>query len=244
VRSLKVRRPAVLAVLTRLHTDLYRYENGEFSEPTKLHAEGSPAEAADVGVSKRASMASGVRGSTRTDYVKRAQDEDVRRHRKHLQETLLEMAGEDGVVVLGGTQKAISAVRTDLEGALGGRLAEAPELAFDTAREELIAHVQAAVSRLTEDRQAAFLEDCSNPRRGSHGWNDTYRALAAGAVDRLLIARSMIATVPDDAERLVRLALAQGAEVEEVGGDLDGRLMKEAGGVVARLRFVPASLQA
>jgi hypothetical protein len=40
------------------------------------------------------------------------------------------------------------------------------------------------------------------------------------------------------------LALAQGAAVEEVGGDLGARLMGEAGGICARLRFVPASLQA
>jgi hypothetical protein len=244
VRSLKASRPAVLAVLTRMHTDVYRYEGGVLSPAMKLHAEWPAAEAADVGISNRASMSSGVRGVTRTDYVKRAQDENMRRHRKDLEETLLEMVGEDGVLVLGGTQKAISAVRKDLEEALGGRIAEEPELAFDTAREDLIARLQAAASRLTEDRQAAFLESCSDPRRGSHGWNETYRALAAGAVDTLLVARDMIATAPDDAERLVRLALAQGAEVEEAGGEIDARLMAEFDGVAARLRFVPASLQA
>ena len=244
VRSLKIGRPAVLAILTRMHADLYRYDAGELSDVIELHAERLPAEAGDVGISKRASMATGVRGVTRTDYVQRAQDENTRRHRKNLEEAVLEMAGEDGVVVLGGTQKAISAVRKDLDETLPGRIAEEPELAFDTARDDLIAHLRTAVSRLTEERQARFLDGCADPHRGSNGWNGTYRALAAGAVDKMLIARGMIESTPDDAERLVRLALAQGAGVEDVGGGLGDRLMSESGGVAARLRFVPASLRA
>lgn len=244
IRALKGSRRAVLAVLTRMHADLYSFERGELSEPTKLRAEGAGAEAGDVGMSKRASRASGTRGTTRTDYVKRAQDENTRRHRKNVEEALLDLVGDEGVVVLGGTQKAISAVRKDLEEALPGRIAEVPELAFDTPRDDLIAHLRSAASRLTEEQQMRLLEDCSDPHRGSTGWNETYRALAAGAVDRILVARRMVESTPDDAERLVRLALAQGAEVEEVGGESGERLSTESGGVAARLRFVPESLKA
>jgi hypothetical protein len=57
-----------------------------------------------------------------------------------------------------------------------------------------------------------------------------------------MVARGMIETTPDDAERLVRLALTQGADVEEGGGEVGKRLLSEASGVAARLRFVPASL--
>jgi len=242
VRALKTERPAVLAVLSSLHATLYDYSDGELSEPWELHAEWPPAEAADVGISKRATRASGVRGTTRTDFTKRVQDENVRRHHKDLEDTLREMAGDSGLVMLGGTQKAIRAVRADLQEAFPGRIAELPELAFDSSGEELLAHARAAASRLTEEGQGMLLEACADPRRGTTGWNETYRALAAGAVDRMLIAREMVETVPDDAERLVRLALAQGAAVEEVGGEVGARLMGEAGGLAARLRFVPASL--
>lgn len=244
VRALKARRPAVLAVISSLHTDVYRYDGDGLSEPERLQAEWPPAEAADVGVSKRASRASGTRGVTRADYVKRAQDENLRKHRKELEETLQKVAGADGIIVLGGTQKAISAVHKDLEEVFPGRLAEAPEIAFDSSRDELVEHLRAAASALTEARQSGFLDLCQDPHRGSTGWNETYRALAAGAVDRMLVSRDMLESSPDDAERLVRLALAQGAEVEEVGGAVGERLMKETGGVAARLRFVPASLQA
>lgn len=242
VRALKVERPVVLAVLGSLRADLYRYEDAELSQVLELRAQWPPAESADVGVSNRAARATGVRGVTGTDYSKRVQDENVRRHRRELEDALRDMAGDSGVVMLGGTQKMIRAVRRDLEEPFRGRIASLPELAFDSSREELASRVSAAASRLTEERQAALLDGCTDPRHGTMGWNETYRALAAGAVDRMLVARGMVASEPDDAERLVRLALAQGAEVEEVGGDVGARLMGEAGGVATRLRFVPASL--
>jgi len=244
VRALKEERPVVLAVLSGLHASVYRYERGELSAPIELHAEWPAAEAGDVGISKRASRASGVRGATKTDYTKRAQDENVRRHHKQLEAALIEMAGDDDVVMLGGTHKAIHAVRKDLEEVFRGRLVELPEVTYDTPRDHLITQLRAAASTLTTERQASFVEACEDPHQGSTGWNETYRALAAGAVDRLLISRGMVDATPDDAERLVRLALAQGAAVEEVGGEVSARLMGKDGGVCARLRFVPASLQA
>lgn len=244
VRALKVGRPAVLAVLSQMHATLYRYDGDGLSEPMELHPEGPAAEAADVGISKRASRATGTRGITRTDYAKRAREENMRRHRKELEETIVEMAGQEGVVVLGGTQKAISAVSEDLGEAFAGRVAEVPELAFDTPPEELLRHVRMAASRLTEQRQAELVESWNDPYRSANGWNETYRALAAGAVDTLLVARGMIESSPEDAERLVRLALAQGARVEEAGGEVGDLLGEKCGGVAARLRFVPASLQA
>ena len=51
------------------------------------------------------------------------------------------------------------------------------------------------------------------------------------------ISRPLIESAPDDAERLVRLALAQGADVEELGDDVGARLWQENEGVAARLRF-------
>lgn len=244
VRSLKVERPAVLAVLSSLHANVYRYDDGELSGPLELRAEWPSAEAGDVGISKRASRASGVRGVTKTDYTKRAEEENARRHRKQLEDTLRDLAGDADLVMLGGTQKAITGASKDLAEAFRGRIAELPQISFDSSRDELVEHIRVAASRLTEERQAALLERCSDPHQGATGWNETYRALAAGAVDRLLVSRGMIETSPDDAERLVRLALALGAEVEEVGGEPGARQMREAGGVAARLRFVPASLQA
>jgi hypothetical protein len=190
VRALKEERPVVLAVLSGLHANVYRYEHGGLSAPMELHAEWPSAEAGDVGISKRASRSSGVRGATKSDYTKRTQDENVRRHHKQLEDVLREMAGEGDVVMLGGTQKAIHAVRKDLEEIFRGRLAELPEVTYDSPREELIGHLRVAASRLNEERQAGVERDlpCAGggcrrqaPRLARHGRADTRRRRAAGA---------------------------------------------------------------
>jgi len=238
VRALKSRRPVVLAVLTRMHATLYRYLNGELGEGLELHAEWPAAEGSDVGVSKRAATASGVRGVTRTDFAQRVVDENVRRLHGKLSEAIRSMAGSDGGIVLGGSGVAIGAVRNELGDSFAGRIVEAPELSFDSSREKLLAAVASAASELTVERQSRLLEACFDAGgRASRGWNETYRALAAGAVDTLLLSRRLIESSPEDAERLVRLGLSQGAEVEELGDELGDRLLKEAGGVAARLRF-------
>jgi len=238
LRTLKGRRPVILAVLTRLHATIYRYLDGELGPGLEVHADTPEAEAGPVGVSKRAATATGTRGVTRTDYRQRTVDESAKRLRKQVVEALEEMAGDDGGVVLGGTVKATSSVRSELGAKLDGRIVEAPEVSFDSTEAELLASVATAASTLTRMRQARILDACAGAGdRASRGWNQTYRALAAGAVDTLLVARGLIEVSPDDAERLVRLALAQGADVEELGEELGERLMAEAEGVAARLRF-------
>jgi peptide subunit release factor 1 (eRF1) len=208
-----------------------------------MAAERELADASDVGVAKRASAATGARGMTATDYAQRSQAEEARRLRADVLEAIRSMSGDEGGVILGGTREATAAARKELSEDLPERVIEVPELSFDTDAGDLLRHVRDAASRLTESRQARLLESCEDPRHGSTGWNGTHRALAAGAVDTLLISGDFIALEPDDAERIVRLALAQGAQVEEVSGELGARLRAKQEGIAARLRYVPASLR-
>lgn len=242
VRSFKSARPVVLGLVDHYHAHIYRFQDEELSAVLELEVEREISEASDVGVQKRASGATGMRGMTGTDYAQRSQAEEARRLQNRVVGAIEKMCGSEGGVVVGGTREAAGAMRRELEDKLPGRVLEVSELSFDSERDELLAYLRVATSRLTSARQARLLEKSADPRRGSHGWDETCRALAAGAVDTLLVARGLIATAPDDAERLIRLALTQGAEVEEVGGELGDRLMAETDGVVGRLRFVPAGV--
>ncbi len=240
VRALKGGRPVVLAVLDHWKAHVYRYHDGELStDPIELSTDyREDVDAADGGMSKRASTTSGRGGETRTDYADRILEEHAKTLRKEIASAVMELAGDGGAVALGGTTKAIAAMSRELEERLPGRIAELPELSFDSTREELTSAVAGAASELTRARQARLLEAIAAAGdKASRGWNETYRALAAGAVDTLLVARGMIAECPDDAERLVRLALAQGADVDELGEESGERLVTESGGVAARLRF-------
>jgi hypothetical protein len=238
VRTLKGARPVILAIVERLHATIYQYLSGVLDDGTELRSEWPSAESSDVGVSKRAATASGRRGITRTDFTQRTLEENARRLRIELVAALNEMAGATGGVVLGGTTKATSSVRNDLEATIPGRVIEASELSFNSSRDDLLAAVSAAASTLTRMRQGRLLDATDDAgERASRGWSATYRALAAGAVDTLLVARQLIETSPDEAEGLVRLALAQGGDVEELGQELGERLMRESEGTAARLRF-------
>ena len=237
VRTLESVRPVTLVLLDRWHARVFTYEAGRLSEAVELQAERSVDEA-DVGMSKRASATSGRRGGTRADHTQFMLDEEAKRLGRLIVEEVFRRAGDAGGVILGGMPRAISALRTDLEEKLAGRIIEAPALSFHSTDADIATAAAAAASELTGARQARLLEACTEaPELGSTGWNRTYRALAAGAVDTLLVARGLIRSSPDDAERLVRLALAQGAEVEELGDELGARLMATAEGVAARLRF-------
>jgi hypothetical protein len=238
LRALKSARPVVMAVLDGWHARLFEYLDGRMSPAQELSADRWTVDTSDVHGSKRATTTTGMRGLTRTDYAQKIMDEDAKRLRKQVVESIVHMAGEGGGVALCGTPKATAAVRRELDEKLPGRVVEISEPSFDSTETQLAAGAAAAASELTKTRQARLLESCAQvPDRGSIGWKRTYRALAAGAVDTLLVARRLIETNPDDAERLVRLALAQGAEVEELGDEVGARLWPEAEGVAARLRF-------
>jgi hypothetical protein len=238
-RALKSTRPVVMALLDGWRARLFEYLQGQMTPAQELAADRYSMDASDVHGSKRGTSTTGMRGETRTDYAKKFLDEESKRLRKQVVESIVHMIGDNGGgVALCGTPKATAAVRKDLEEKLPGRIVEISQPSFDSSETELAAGAAGAASELTKARQARLLETCSQvPERGSLGWRRTYHALAAGAVDTLLVARTLIESAPDDAERLVRLALAQGADVEEVGDDVGARLWKEGEGVAARLRF-------
>jgi peptide subunit release factor 1 (eRF1) len=239
VRALKSARPIVVAILDGWHARLLEYLDGRMSPARELSADRWSVDTSDVHGSKRATSTTGMRGETRTEYAQRILDEKSKRLRRQVVDSIVHMIGENGGgVALCGTPKATAAVRKDLEEKLPGRVVEISEPSFDSTEAELAAGAATAASELTRARQARLLEICTQvPDRASVGWKHTYRALAAGAVDTLLVARGLIESNPDDAERLVRLALAQGAEVEELGDEIGARLWPEAEGVAARLRF-------
>jgi peptide subunit release factor 1 (eRF1) len=239
VRALKSTRPVVMALLEGWRARLFEYLQGEMKPAQEMAADRFSVDVSDVHGSKRATSATGMRGETRTEYAQKILDEESKRLRKQVIETVMHMIGDNGGgVALCGTAKATAAVKKELEEKLPGRVVEISEPSFDSSETELAAGAAAAASELTKARQTRLLETCWHvPDRGSLGWKRTYHALAAGAVDTLLVARSLIESTPDDAERLVRLALAQGADVEELGDDVGARLWQEAEGVAARLRY-------
>ena len=69
------------------------------------------------------------------------------------------------------------------------------------------------------------------------GYEETEQALAEMRVDIPLLSRARTRENPEDADRLIGLAFAGGAHVEEVSGAAADKLDTESEGIAARLRF-------
>jgi hypothetical protein len=80
--------------------------------------------------------------------------------------------------------------------------------------------------------------------KGTVGVVPTLNALKEHSVQTLYFSRRLMETYPDLAESLVRLALQQGAEIEQLSGAAAEKLDSEYDGMAARLRFVRSSQKA
>jgi Bacterial archaeo-eukaryotic release factor family 10 len=103
-------------------------------------------------------------------------------------------------------------------------------------RGQLTEVVADAVRRLDEERERAVveraLEEAMGGSRGAVGLQETKEALAEGRVDHLVLASSL----GEEAESLIRAALAGSARLTIVHDEVAGRL-SEAEGVAAILRY-------
>jgi hypothetical protein len=238
VRGLKGERPVLVGLVDRRRARLLSYRDGLLEPIRELDADTDILDLSDIGMSKRAATASGVRGETRTDAGKDALDEIAKRLRDRVAEIVVDLAGSDGTVLVGGAKKAAASIMRVLAPKLTGRLMDLSDVPIDADRATLVREVELAASAVTSRRQFELLDQARGTSGlGALGWNDTLSALRGGAVDTLLLSRELIAMAPDDTEDLVRLALAHRADVEELGGDIGTELHESAGGVAARLRF-------
>ena len=73
--------------------------------------------------------------------------------------------------------------------------------------------------------------------KGALGLQETTKALEEMRVDTLFLSREQTRDDPDNAERLIALAFAGHASVEEVSGAAGDLLDDESEGIAARLRF-------
>lgn len=241
LRSLERTRPVVAVLADRERARLFEFRNGTEEEPVDLRADTFVGDLSDVGVSKRSSHSTGTRGETATDQAQRILDVGTERMTKDLVKTLGELAGNAGVLVLGGTPEMVSRLEDALPKSLHARAFPDPSMHLDMSIAEVRVVVDADVSQLTQHRQGQLLDQVADQARArgraTLGLEETERALHALSVDTLLLSRTFIARNPDLADRLVGSAFLQGAGGEELGEAVGERLDREGGGVAARLRF-------
>lgn len=241
VRGLKQERPVVVALLDSQRARIFRYRDGEVREVEDLRADTFLGDLTDVGVRKRASHRTGIRGETSTDQAHRALEVSTERLLKYLSEALMAAAGANGFVVLGGTPEAVTRAAQALPKALRTRVLEQPGLHVDMTDPEVRTAAEEAASTMTKRYQGELLAQVIDAARANGraclGREDTERALEEMRVDTLLLSRTFIQDRAEAAEAAVGTALAQGAAVEELSDEGAALLDREGGGIAARLRF-------
>ncbi len=241
VRALKQDRPVITVLSDRRRARIFRYAQGELSEPMNIIAEDVSGDLSDINTSKRASSYSGIRGQTGTDAAQKVLAVEADRLRKHLADTVAEEAGDGGFVVLGGTSEWATALRDQLPRGLASRTLQEAGAHLEMSTAEVRKVSEDAASRLTQSAQERLLEEVVNQAhsggKGALGTEEVERALRESRVETLLLTRGFIRANPDYADHLVGAAFQQHADVEELSFDGAQRLDREGDGVAARLRF-------
>ncbi len=245
VRALKQERLVVAALADQRRARLFTYRAGELSERDDLLADLDFGDLSESASSKRADAPtgySGSRGETGTDAAQRLIEQSAARLQARLVGAVEELAGKDGLVVLGGTPEVVSALVRDSEsGTLAGRVIQRPSMHLGMSEAEVKTAVEDAASELSRGLQDALLSQVIDAARaggkGALGIQAVTEALREGRVDTLLVTRGLREREGDLVDRFVGTAFEQGAEVEELSGAAAERLDAEGEGAGARLRY-------
>lgn len=243
VRGLKQLRPMVTALVDGRRGRVFLYKEGEVTEVLDLRSDTVVGDLSDVGTRTHSAAHSGSRGQTATDAAQRYLELGKERMLKDVKELVCELAGDDGFVLLGGDQDALSVLRPMMPSTMERRILENSSLRLEMTLPEVKAASAEGASALAKRRQEALLnqvmEQAYSRGNGCLGGQDTVRALDAGAVDILILSRPFVEVNPDYADQCVTKAFEQGAEVRVFGGAPSDRLDEVGGGIGARLRFRP-----
>ena len=241
VKVLGQHRPVWAALVDQVRARVFRYADGVLTEMEGLTADRYLGDLSDSGVSKSASRTSGFRGETSTDLAQRLLDRQSGEMARDLVQRLTQGAGDDGLVILGGTTEMVARVHALLPGSLTARIRDDVSLHVEMAPHEVRAALERDTAALTEDLHARLVDQVLEAGRGKgagvRGVQSVRKALTENRVDRLLLSRGFVGGHPEVANELVGLALAQGGDLEEVNGPPGVRLDREVEGVAARLRF-------
>ena len=242
VRALKQERPVLVVLVDGRRARLFEHVEGSTTEVAGFLADSDVGDLGGMGMHKGPARASGVRGITSTDQGQRLRDVAAERLRKDVAERIAGRSGDEGIVVLGGTEEAVKRLLSLLPRSLAGRVAVRSSLHLEMSTAQVRDEIRSAAGDLSEEGHLALAADVVDAARaggkGALGPEETLKALERRQVDILLLSRSYIQGHPEAADHAVALAFSQGAYVEELSGDAGGRLDAEGHGVAARLRFL------
>ncbi len=241
LRALKQHRPVIVAVVDSRSARLYRYALNELAELPAVTLAGDDTAAADRSHAPRGTAYPAARGALDTEQAARRRRADFQRVASTLAQRIIDLAGDDGWILIGGAASWARLAAGALPEELADRTIVSAELDHGDAAAVIVRIAKDAATTLRATHSGTLLDRLLDRAgaggRATAGVPATQRALRARAVDQLLLSPEFVSEQVTLAEDMVRTALAQSADVEVLSGDAALRLDHAAGGIAARLRF-------
>jgi hypothetical protein len=253
MRALKQHRPVIVAVVESGAARIYRYAWRKLEPLGEMRTSEEDGRSGKSPHVPRGSAYPAARGAVGTESADRRRRDAFHKMATALGQRLAHLAGDDGWVLIGGTPEWSKHASDALPRPLEGRVLVSSTLDHDASEDAIAREARHAATELRVAHGQHLVERLLD-RAGGHGkaaagFPAVQRALNARAVDLLLVTPGLVNRRQEEAEDLVRAALAQGADVEVLPERAAEKLDEIAEGVGARLRFpidesLPADLRA
>lgn len=243
IHALDAHRPAIVAILDARMARVYRYSLGsiELLESHHAHAHAEPV--LHMGRPSDSGFHSGTRGTTGTDEAERDRRAGRERMMRDLSKRLAALSEPDAWVLFGGVPQAMSEAISFLPEATRARADRILHLDVHASDSKIAARVASKVTELrtqhASDVVDQIIAQSANATKGVTGEAPTREAIDTGAVDLLCLTERFAREHVHGAEVAIRVALDRHADVEVVDGTPAERFDGVAGGIGARLRYMP-----
>jgi hypothetical protein len=244
LRAFKQHRQVIIALVDSRSACIYRYALGELHELSDMAL--SVPDSSEPGAQERPPAKGGPshpgpRGTLDTEALQRRKAANFHRLGTTLASRLVELAGDDGWILIGGTREWARHAGDLIPSTHTSRVMVSPTLDHNAHEKEIAETAKHAASELRSQQGHELvnriLERSCDGGRGASGVPAVQRALQASAVDLLVVSPHFLNRTDIDVEEMVRAALARGADIEVLSGSASEALDERTGGVAARLRF-------
>ncbi|HKJ02136.1 MAG TPA: hypothetical protein VJ997_06765 [Longimicrobiales bacterium] len=240
-RVLRRNQSVVAALIDSRHARVVRLDGDLLGEGVRIHADTYLGDLSDIKVRKRPSQTSGIRGQTGSDAAQTFLDVERDRLAAAVAERVRDEIGDDAIVVLGGNERAVAALRERLSDLPESRRSVASSLHMDVSDVELTRAMGEAAAEVSLSKQrellGRILDDARADGKARLGPTDTIQALREKRVRTLAVSGTYRARHPDRADHLEGAALDQDADVVELHGEPAERLDAAGDGVAVLLRY-------
>jgi hypothetical protein len=232
---------ALVVVVDRVHAVFYRAADGVFEEIDRIETEPRGGVGSHMSAPPKQSFHPGTRGTPGTDAADRQAVAAFKKHRLAIQERLRSHDRNGEPIIFGGASEAVAQIAPTIEANASDRFIVSDALAMTLSDAEMRSAVTTAMNQLRETRQrnliSALLSGDRHPELNVLDRKALDEALTVRNVDTLVLSRRWINGNPDDAEKLVKAAIAQNAAIEIADGEAGDELDHGCAGVAAKLRF-------